>query len=312
MLERSQVRALETREVGNAARPAWLDTIAAAPIVLFVLGMYVYCFGIANRYLVFLYDHLGLSPFDVETRSRYWMAGFVTTGYVMVGYVSANWTLARLAAWRGWSYHPPSWHRVWRFCSAPLILGIPTITMTMSWPTLPPLDAVLSALAALLGLALALWPGELAARRPVDLLWLALDGATLLPVLGLLRVAELALGETSHARLALLAVPISILSTFIGLVAMTLLRHWRGRLPPPPVKYLPWASPRPTCYFPPCTIGAPGALDTVTSPRHSTYSPTVFSFRSRFWLWRLRLCGALCAGEIDGGLRAVKRPSRSG
>ena len=210
MLERSQVRALETREVGNAARPAWLDTIAAAPIVLFVLGMYVYWFGIANRYLVFLYDHLGLGPFDVETRSRYWMAGFVTTGYVMVGYVSANWTLARLAAWRGWSYHPPSWHRVWRFCSAPLILGIPTITMTMSWPTLPPLDAVLSALAALLGLALALWPSELAAGRPVDLLWLALDGATLLPVLGLLRVAELALGETSHARLALLAVPISI------------------------------------------------------------------------------------------------------
>ena len=97
------------------------------------------------------------------------MAGLVAAGAVMVIYTVFNWTLGRLAIRRGQNYRPPTWWRVWVLCALPLAIGIPAITMTRNTPTLPFGLAAACVIATLAGLALALLPGEWAARRPVDL-----------------------------------------------------------------------------------------------------------------------------------------------
>ena len=64
--------------MANGSRQEWRRAaLHALPIAVFVLGLYGYWFGIADRYAVFLYEHLGATPFDAVTRSRYWMAGLV-------------------------------------------------------------------------------------------------------------------------------------------------------------------------------------------------------------------------------------------
>jgi len=42
-------------------KPALLH---AVPISLFVLGLFYYWFDVADRYAIFLYGHLGATPFD--------------------------------------------------------------------------------------------------------------------------------------------------------------------------------------------------------------------------------------------------------
>jgi hypothetical protein len=163
----------------------------AAPIVAFVLGLFYFWFAIADRYHIFLYNHLGTTPFDEMTRSRYWMSGLVAAGAVMMGYILVNWFLGRLAGLRYRAYTPPAWWRVWLWCFVPLVAGIPVITLTCNNPTLPPIDALACLGATLIGLALALWPGSIAARQPGELVWLTLAGAGLLPSLLLLRAVEL-------------------------------------------------------------------------------------------------------------------------
>jgi hypothetical protein len=217
-------------------RPA---VIAAAPTSLFVLGLFYHWFAVADRYAIFLYGHStrGIplaQPFDDVTRSRYWMAGLVAAGAVMVIYIAFNWFLGRLAIRRGQNYRPPAWWRVWVLCALPLIIGIPAITMTRNTPTLPFGLAAACVIATLAGLALALLSGEWAARRPVDLIWLAFDGLGLMPILLLLRSVEL------PGRGVSVSMPLAILFAFGGLLAaiawlgvMSGLRAWRRRPTPP-------------------------------------------------------------------------------
>lgn len=55
----------------------------AVPICLFILGLFYHWFAVADRYAVFLYEHLGATPFDDVTSSRYWMSGLVASGAVV-------------------------------------------------------------------------------------------------------------------------------------------------------------------------------------------------------------------------------------
>jgi len=159
--------------------------LCAIPISLLVLGLFYYWFAVADRYFIFLYYHnMGpvvpdTSPFSPITSSRHWMAGLVTSGAILVLYAAVNWLLGRLSA----DYHPPVWWRVWVLSAAPLMIGIPAITRTVNHPTLPLADATQATLAALAGLGLALLPGAMAARRPGELFWLALDGGGLMLML---------------------------------------------------------------------------------------------------------------------------------
>jgi hypothetical protein len=207
--------------------------VHAVPVTLVVLGLFAYWFGVADRYAVFLYGHLGATPFDEVTSGRYWMAGLVAGGIVMVVYTGANWLLARAARLRRRRHSPPPWWRVWALCAGPLLAGIPAITMTLNRPTLPPANALGSTAATLAGLALALMPGAWAAGRPADLAWLALDGLGLLPSLALLRALELPARGLSVGLP--LAYGIAIGGTLAGaawLGVTTALRAWRRRASP--------------------------------------------------------------------------------
>lgn len=204
--------------------------LRAVPISLFILSLFYYWFAVADRHAIFLYGHLGATPFDDVTSSRYWMSGLVASGAVMAMYTLANWLLGRVAASHRWVYYcPPAWWRVWALCAVPLVVGIPAITMTLNSPTLPLSNGMACVVAALIGLALALAPGSLAAQRPFDLVWLMLDGVGLMPSLLLLRAIEL-------PSRGLISVPVACLAalggTFAGAVwlgVMTGLRAWRHK-----------------------------------------------------------------------------------
>jgi hypothetical protein len=160
-------------------------SLCALPVSLLVLGLFYYWFGIADRYFIFLYYHdMGpvvpdTAPFSPVTSSRYWMAGLVASGATLMFWTTANWLLGRLSA----DYHPPVWWRVWALSSLLLVVGILAITMNLNAPTLPLSNAQQVVLATLVGLGLALLPGEMAARRPGELFWLTLDGVGLMLIL---------------------------------------------------------------------------------------------------------------------------------
>ena len=68
--------------------PRWRPLLDAALITLFVLALFFHWFGLANRYVLFLYGHSApgiplTQPFDAMTASRYWMSGLVAAGAVL-------------------------------------------------------------------------------------------------------------------------------------------------------------------------------------------------------------------------------------
>ncbi|MEZ4727353.1 MAG: hypothetical protein R3E79_09495 [Caldilineaceae bacterium] len=207
----------------------------ALPITIFLLALYTYWFAVADRYRVFLYFHdMGplvpdTAPFSPVTSSRYWMAGLVAAGAVMVLYGGVNWLVGRW--WAG--YRPPPWWQVWGWCVAPLVVGVPWLTMSVNTPTLPLLNALQTMAVLLVGLAFALLPGTVAATKPIDLLWCTADGLGLMLLLNggaALTVAGqwLARGRTIYIWLALL-----VSGTGLGwLLLMTMTYRWRRRSAP--------------------------------------------------------------------------------
>jgi len=157
----------------RAISPTLLSLIPTA----LVAGLMTYWFGFADRYAVFLYQHLGATPFDAATRSRYWMSGLVACGFTLVISNGLAWIAGRL--WRTLTL--PAWWRIWVASAIPLGMYLPLLTMNVNHPTLPPGLAALTTLAALAGLALALAPTGLALRQPTRVAWMALDGLALLP-----------------------------------------------------------------------------------------------------------------------------------
>lgn len=203
--------------------------VYAVPISLFVLGLFYYWYAVADRYAIFLYGHLSATPFDETTSGRYWMAGLVACGAVMSLYTITTWLLGRLATLRRQDYSPPTWWHIWLLCASPLIIGIPLITMTFNRPTLPFSYAMACLAATLIGLAFALTPGSLAAQRPTDLGWLALDGLGLMPILLLLRAVELPGRGLIAVSTAYFAAMGGIFAGAIWLGIITVLRIWRHR-----------------------------------------------------------------------------------
>ena len=201
----------------------------AVPVLVFVLGLLYYWFAVADRYVIFLYGHLGATPFDEVTSSRYWMSGLVASGTVMIVYTTANWLLGRVLASRHLDYRPPAWWQVWMLCVMPLAIGIPMITMTFNSPTLPPSNAMACALVTLVGVAFALTPGSWAGQRPVDLVWLMLDGIGLMAILLNLHVIEMPERASVSAGTAYLVAFGSTVAGAVWLGVMTGLRAWRRK-----------------------------------------------------------------------------------
>lgn len=173
-----------------------LPLLEAMVISIFILGLFYYWYGLADRCIVFLYGHtvVGIAqaqPFDEMTSSRYWMSGLVAAGAVMALNTATNWLRGQVTAWCKKHFVPSTWWQVWVLAAIPISIGIPAITMTVNSPTLPPALAAACVVATLLGLAVALLPGKWAAERPLDLIWLVADSVGLMPALLLLRVVEL-------------------------------------------------------------------------------------------------------------------------
>ena len=74
----------------------WIHSAIRLPITVFLLGLTYYWFAVADRYAVFLYEHLGATPFDAVTGSRYWMAGLIANGFVLVLYTATMWLSVEL------------------------------------------------------------------------------------------------------------------------------------------------------------------------------------------------------------------------
>jgi hypothetical protein len=204
----------------------------AAPVSLIVLGLNYYWFAVADRYAIFLYGHLGATPFDERTRSRYWMSGLVACGIVLVLDLFVHWFLGRLAGIRFRRHAPPAWWQVWLVAAPLLALGIPAITLTVNQPTLRPSDAAACVVVTLAGLALALAPGRLAAQRPLELAWLAFAGLGLAPSLLLLRALELPSAGLAARHTAYLISGGSLLGGMLWLLLAVWIRgrqHWLQR-----------------------------------------------------------------------------------
>jgi hypothetical protein len=222
--------------IAPADRPRWRSALLhALPVAALVLALFYYWFAVADRYIVFLYNHdMGplypdTSPFSRVTSSRYWMAGLVASGAVMVLYTATSWVLARLFA----NYCSPEWWRVWAVCAVVLLVGIPAITMTVNEPTLPVGHAALVTLVTLLGVGLALGSGGLAADRPGELYWLVADGVGVaLILLNLIHIEKV---RRWLARGGILWVQMMVVSLAVGVVwlfVVTGLRLWlRRRIP---------------------------------------------------------------------------------
>lgn len=216
----------------GGGRQGWSRAaLHGVPIAVFVLGLYLYWFGVADRYAVFLYEHLGATPFDAVTRSRYWMAGLVAAGFVLTGTNAVMWAAGRLAARQGRVLSPPGWWRVWLIAALIAAPGILAITMTLNAPTLPPTLAGATAIAAAGGLALALLPSAWAAARPAQLAALALDGLALMPTLLLMPALELpGEGLSVTPQVVRAAALGGVMASAAALAALTAAR-WRGWLP---------------------------------------------------------------------------------
>jgi hypothetical protein len=205
--------------------------IFGLPVAALVLAMLYYWFAVADRYIVFLYNHdMGpvvpdTSPFSRVTASRYWMASLVACGFILVIYTAVNWLAGRLQP----GYAPPPWQAVWLVCAPLFIVFIPLITMSVNDPVLPWPYAALVTTAALIGVALSLMPGEMAAREPRNLLWLAADGWGLAFVLmTLAQIDDVGrwLNEGVDWRVLLSLV---IIGLGVGwLLLLTAVRYWRG------------------------------------------------------------------------------------
>lgn len=201
------------------------------PVASLVIGLLYYWFAIADRYIVFLYYHdMGplvpdTSPFSRVTSSRYWMAGLVASGFALAIYTSVNWLAGRLRT----QYAPPSWKFVWLVCAPLFAVAVPAIVMDLNSPPLPWHYAAPVTLATLIGVALALIPGRLAARRPWDLIWLAADGWGLALIMTTLsQLDDIGRWVASGIDWRLL-LSLVILAFGVGwLLLLTAVRYWRG------------------------------------------------------------------------------------
>jgi len=213
---------LKTDSTDLASFKAWqVELLFAVPIVAFVIYLFYTWFAVLDRYFIFLYFHdmgpgFDTMPFGWVTTSRYWMSGLVASGAVMIPYMAVNLVLGRVVK----TFSAPKWWRLWLLCAIPLLIAIPAIVMTVNDPVLPLINAVQVTVVTLIGLALAVMLGQVAAKRPMAYILLMIDGFGLACLLSSLIRFEsyphwLARGSTGviYRHLALVTVGIVLLVT---------------------------------------------------------------------------------------------------
>jgi hypothetical protein len=170
----------------------WLvELLFAVPIVAGVIGLFYTWYAVRDRYFIFLYYHdmgpgFDTGPFGWVTTGRYRMSALVASGAVMVLYLGIHLVLGRALK----RFRAPVWWRVWVLCAIPLTVAVPAIVMTVNEPVLPLALAVQVAAVMLVGLALAVWLGRLAAERPLAFTLALIDGGAVAALLVFLTAFE--------------------------------------------------------------------------------------------------------------------------
>jgi hypothetical protein len=190
----------------------WLVSLLhALPLILLVSALFYYWFAVVDRFVIFLYGHLGAKAFDAMTNGRYWMAGLVAGGIIMVLYTVTYTVIGQIRP----AVVPSPWWQVWLCAAAPLAVIIPAIVMNMNQPTLPLRLALVVTAVAILALALALPPATIAARSPAQLGWLLLAGMGIMPSILMLRAIEL---PQQGLVSPIIAYAVAIGSTIAGII----------------------------------------------------------------------------------------------
>lgn len=152
---------------------------AALGIAAVVLALFYFWFVALDRRFIFLYEHLGATPFDAETSSRYWMAGLVAAGIVLLLYAAVNLLLRRFVR----AYRLPEWRAVWLMAFLPASFFLYRILADVGDPPLPWALTLVVLFVLGAGGALALYAASELVRSPRRSLWAWLDSLALLPVL---------------------------------------------------------------------------------------------------------------------------------
>ena len=200
---------------------------------LLVLGLIVYFFAVADRYEIFLYNHVDnpgdepTMPFGPITTGRYWMSGFVAVGLALIASLPIVLLEGHKSRRSGRSPLALSPLKA-RLTTALIIgVGVPIITMTQNQPVLPAALAAGVVLATLAGVGLALVTLARASRDPKRFGWSALDGLGIACPLIAWRAIELpALGTMSTPGAWMVAIG----SVCVGFVWLRLMTRLRKRL----------------------------------------------------------------------------------
>jgi hypothetical protein len=119
---------------------------------------------------------------------------------------------------------------LWILCAVPLAMLIPAIVMTVNDPVMPPAIAVQITAVTLVGLALALMPGTVAARRPLALVLWTIDGLALASLLLSLISVERYEHWLAQGRNVFIVLHLGLILAGLGvLLVMTAFYAWRRR-----------------------------------------------------------------------------------
>lgn len=216
--------------------PAAHEWWKAAPLALIAFAAMAapisFWFRTADRYAVFLYEHLGAGPFSPVTVGRYWMTGLVAGGILLFLNLAVNAASGWNARRYGEVYVVADWRRAWLLAAPPTAYVILWATLTQNTPTLPWPLAMIVTVVALAAMALALAPARMAAHQPRTLALLALVGAGLVPILMTAHAVELSAIGLLTTRTAWLFAAGGLL---VSLLWMGVARLWlqRRRTPLP-------------------------------------------------------------------------------
>lgn len=183
-------------------------------VIVISLGVYFYLFGCADRKIVFLYDHLGLTPFDKMTTGRYWMTGLVLSGFLTILYLIARLVLRFIKS------EKISWKAIVKYSMIPLIIGVVLITMTLGEPKLTFLIAISSALALMIGIAIGFSVVDDLIKDYRSTFIYLIVGLGLVPFLLLFRVLELPEKRILAMNICVLVILISIVGGIFWLLIL--------------------------------------------------------------------------------------------
>jgi hypothetical protein len=182
-------------------------------VTIISLGAYYYIFGYADRKIIFLYEHLGLTPFDRMTTGRYWMTGLVLSGFLTILYLLTQLLLKFTKKQEG-----ISWRNIIKLIMIPLITGGILIIMTLGEPKLTFLIAISSVLALSIGIAVGFSVVDDLIKDIRKAIINLLFGFGLVPFLLLFRVLELPEKGIISMNISLLVIAITIVVGFFWLL----------------------------------------------------------------------------------------------